>query len=85
MKVLNKFLLIERIVEQKQSKSGLVLSGDELQDMRYHYGIIHDIGENVHGIFKGEKIMYDRVHSYDVMIDDNRLTVIQEKDIVCVL
>lgn len=85
MKVLNKFLLIEKIVEQKTAKSGLILSGEEYQDMRYHYGIVVEPGINVVGISIGDKIMFDKVHSYDVVIDGNRLTVLQEKDVVCVL
>lgn len=85
MKVLNKFLLIEKIVEQKTAKSGLILSGEEYQDMRYHYGVVVEPGINVIGISKGDKIMFDKVHSYDVVIDNNRFTVLQEKDVVCVL
>ena len=85
MKVLNKFILIEKIVEQKKSNSGLILSGDEYQDMRYHYGVIVEPGINVVGMSKGDKVMYDKVHSYEVLIDNNRFTVVQEKDIVCVL
>jgi co-chaperonin GroES (HSP10) len=79
MKVLNKFLLIEKVVEQKTAKSGLILSGEEYQDMRYHYGVVVEPGIN------GDKIMFDKVHSYDVVIDSNRFTVLQEKDVVCVL
>ena len=85
MKVLNKFLLIEKVVEQKTAKSGLILSGEEYQDMRYHYGVVVEPGINVIGISKGDKIMFDKVHSYDVVIDNNRFTVLQEKDVVCVL
>ena len=85
MKVLNKFLLIEKVVEQKTAKSGLILSGEEYQDMRYHYGVVVEPGINVVGISKGDKIMFDKVHSYDVVIDNNRFTVLQEKDVVCVL
>jgi co-chaperonin GroES (HSP10) len=85
MKVLNKFILIEKIVEQKKSNSGLILSGDEYQDMRYHYGVIVEPGTNVVGMSKGDKVMYDKVHSYEVLIDNSRFTVVQEKDIVCVL
>jgi co-chaperonin GroES (HSP10) len=85
MKVLNKFLLIEKVVEQKKSNSGLILSGDEYQDMRYHYGVIVEPGINVTGMSKGDRVMYDKVQSYEVLIDNSRFTVVQEKDIVCVL
>jgi len=85
MRVLNKFILIEKIVEQKKSSSGLILSGDEYQDMRYQYGVIVEPGINVVGMSNGDKVMYDKVHSYEVLIDNNRFTVVQEKDIVCVL
>jgi co-chaperonin GroES (HSP10) len=85
MKVLNKFILVDKVVEQKTSKSGLILSGEEYKDMRYHYGSVVQHGMNVIGIESGDKIMYDKVQSYEVVIDGNRMVVIQEKDVVCVL
>jgi co-chaperonin GroES (HSP10) len=47
--------------------------------------VIVEPGINVVGISKGDKVMYDKVHSYEVAIDNSRFTVVQEKDIVCVL
>jgi len=39
----------------------------------------------VSGISVGDEIYFDKAAGHDVLIDDKRLTVIQEKDVVCVL
>ena len=85
MKVLNRFILIERVFEQRESKSGLILSGDDSKDMRYHKATVIETGVNIDGISSGDVILFDQVSGHDVLIGDQRMSVIQEKDVVCVL
>lgn len=85
MKVLNKFLLVKKVAEQKQTKSGLLLTGEDSNDMRYHKAVTHSVGDNVLGINPGDTILYDKVQSHDIILDSERYTIIQEKDVVCVL
>jgi co-chaperonin GroES (HSP10) len=47
MKVLNRFILIERVFEQRESKSGLILSGDDSKDMRYHKATVVETGVQI--------------------------------------
>tara|TARA_R110000803_G_scaffold155375_1_gene220058 strand:+ start:516 stop:773 length:258 start_codon:yes stop_codon:yes gene_type:complete len=84
MEVLNKFILIERVYEKKTSGSGLIMSDEDSSDMRYQDGIVRDVGFNVLGIKSGDSILFDKVSGHDVMIDDERLAIIQEKDVACV-
>jgi co-chaperonin GroES (HSP10) len=85
MKVLNKFILIDKIIEQKETKSGLLLSGEDSDDLRYHKAIIVSPGTNVLHINAGDTILFDKVAGHDVFIGENRYYLIQEKDVVCVL
>lgn len=85
MEILNKFILLERVYEKKTSSSGLIMSDDDSNEMRYQMGNVKDVGYNVLGIKGGDTIIFDKVSAYDVLIGDERLTIIQEKDVACVL
>ncbi len=85
MEVLNKFIILERVYEKKTSSSGLIMSDDDANDMRYQRGVVKDTGYNVLGIEPGTSIIFDRVSAHDVLIGDDRFTIIQEKDVACVL
>jgi co-chaperonin GroES (HSP10) len=85
MRVLSKYLLVKRVNEQKQTKTGLLLTGSDSNDMRYHKAIVYKVGDNIIGIAHGDTILYDKVQSHEVVLDNERMTIIQEKDVVCVL
>lgn len=85
MRVLSKYLLVQRVREQKQTKSGLLLTGEDSNDMRYHKAIVYKVGDNIIGIAHGDTILYDKVQSHDIILDSERYTIIQERDVVCVL
>ena len=84
MRVLNKFLLVKRVSEKQQTKSGLLLTGEDSNDMRYHKAVTHSVGDAVLGINSGDTILYDKVQSHEVILDNERMTIIQERDVVCV-
>jgi co-chaperonin GroES (HSP10) len=85
MKVLNKYILAQKIAEQKQTKSGLLLTGEDSSEMRYHKATVFDVGIQVSGIQYGDVIIYDKVNSHDVLINETRYVILQEKDVVVVL
>ena len=84
MKVLNKFLLVKRVSEQKQTRSGLLLTGADSNDMRYHKATVHSVSDSITGINSGDTILYDKVQSHEIVLGSERYTIIQEKDVVCV-
>jgi len=53
--------------------------------MRYHKATVVETGVNIDGISSGDVILFDKVSGHDVLIGDQRMSVIQEKDVVCVL
>jgi co-chaperonin GroES (HSP10) len=85
MKVLNKYILAQKVAEQKQTKSGLLLTGEDSSEMRYHKATVFDVGIQVAGIQYGDIILYDKVNSHDVLINETRYVILQEKDVVVVL
>ena len=84
MKVLSKYLIVKKINEKKQAGSGLILSGSEVSDMRYHKAVTHSVGDGITGINAGDTILYDKVQSHEIILDNERMTIIQERDVVCV-
>jgi co-chaperonin GroES (HSP10) len=84
MKVLSKYLLVKRVSEKQQTKSGLLLTGEDSNDMRYHKATVHSVGDAVLGINSEDTILYDKVQSHEIVLDNERMTIIQEKDVVCV-
>lgn len=85
MKVLSKYMLVRKVLEKKQANSGLLLSGADTNDMRYHKAVVHMVGELVSGINADDIVLYDKLQSFDIVLDNERMTIIQEKDVVCVL
>lgn len=83
MKVLSKFVLVKKHPESRET-SGFMYSVGETRELRYHMADIVDLGDMVKGMKSGDKILFDKVAGHDVLINEDRLTVIQEKDIVCV-
>lgn len=85
MKVLNKFILIEKANTPNERASGMLMTFDDTKELRYHKANVIDIGSYVIGIVPNDTIYFDKSAGYDVLIDEKRFTVIQEKDVVCVL
>ncbi len=85
MKVLNKFIIIERIADKAENKLGLIMTMDDKRELRYHKAKVVKAGPLVQGMTEDSVVYFDKAAGHDVLIGDNRFTVIQEKDVVCVL
>jgi co-chaperonin GroES (HSP10) len=85
MKVLNKFIIIEKSSTPSERASGLLMTMDDTKELRYNKANVVNVGPLVSGISEGDVVYFDKAAGHDVLISDNRFTVIQEKDVVCVL
>lgn len=85
MKVLNKFIVIEKIAGASERKSGLIMTIDDTRELRYHKAKVVKSGPLVEGMTEGDEIYFDKAAGHDVLIGDTRFTVIQEKDVVCIV
>jgi co-chaperonin GroES (HSP10) len=85
MKAIGKNIVIKNIDEEIKTASGLVLSGEDTNQLRYKRGKVITPGTEVKSISEGDEIYYDRAQSYTMIIHDEQFTIIQERDVVLVL
>ncbi len=84
MKPIGKYIVVAQIDENVKTDSGLLLSGEEVNQFRYRKGVVVEPGTDVSNIVKGDKIYYDKAHSFTMMIDGSQYTILRESDVVVV-
>jgi co-chaperonin GroES (HSP10) len=85
MKPIGKYLVIKDIQENVKTESGLILSGEDTNQLRYKRGMVIAPGTDVDAIQEGDELYYDKAHSFTMLIDDMQYTIIQERDVVVVV
>jgi co-chaperonin GroES (HSP10) len=85
MRPIGKYILIKKIDEEVETSSGLLLSADDIKDLRYKRGIVVEPGTDVTVISKDDSIYYDSRAGYTMMIGSESYTIIRETDVVVVL
>lgn len=84
MKAIGKYIIVDTIKEEVKSASGMLLSGNDVKDFRYHKGKVITPGTEVSHIKEGDVIYYDKSHSFTMLIKDVPMEIIQERDVVVV-
>lgn len=84
MRPIGKYIIINQIKEEIKTKSGLLLSGDDVKDIRYKKGIVVKPGTDVKTIMSKDVIYYDSRAGYSMVVNGNQHTVITEQDVVLV-
>ncbi len=85
MKAIGKNIVIKHVDEEVKTASGLVLSGEDTNQLRYKRGIVVEPGTDVAAIKAGDEIYYDKNNTYTMIIHDEQYSIIQERDVVLVL
>ena len=85
MRPIGKYIAIKEIKEEIKTKSGLLLSRDDVKDIRYKKATVAEPGTRVEVISSGDVIYYDSTAGYSMFIEDEQFTIIQEHDVVVVL
>lgn len=85
MRAIGKNIVIKHVDEEVKTASGLILSGDDTNQLRYKRGIVITPGTEVLSINDGDEIYYDKNNTYTMIIHDEQYTIIQERDVVLVL
>jgi|TARA_R110002012_G_scaffold58378_3_gene151454 co-chaperonin GroES (HSP10) len=85
MKPIGKYIAIKEIKEEVKTKSGLLLSGDDVDGIRYKKANVAESGTDVNVINKGDTIYYDSRAGYSMFIESEQFTIIQEHDVVVVV
>ena len=84
MKVLSRFIVAKKVNEKKTASSGLILTGNDSNDMRYQKAEVIQCGDLVSSVKAGQIILFDKMSCHDIIIETERLSVLQEKDVVLV-
>jgi co-chaperonin GroES (HSP10) len=85
MKPIGKYIAVKTVDEEIKMDSGLILSGEDANQLRYKKGVIVEPGTDVTVINKGDEVYYDKSSSYTMIINDEQITIIREADVVVVL
>jgi co-chaperonin GroES (HSP10) len=85
MKAIGKNIVIKHVDEEVKTASGLVLSGEDTNQLRYKRGVVVEPGTDVAVIKAGDEIYYDKNNTYTMIIHDEQYSIIQERDVVLVL
>ena len=84
MKAIGKYIAVQIIEEEIKTKSGLILSGEDTDTMRYKKARVIEPGTDVATIKEGDVVYYDKAQSFTMLIKDEQFTIIREGDVVVV-
>jgi|TARA_R110000803_G_scaffold106356_2_gene174439 co-chaperonin GroES (HSP10) len=85
MRPIGKYIAIKEIKEEVKTESGLLLSREDVKDIRYKKAKVAEPGTEVDIIKSGDVIYYDSTAGYSMFIQDEQFTIIREQDVVVVL
>ena len=85
MKPIGKYIVIKDKQESIKTESGLILSGEDTNQLRYKRAIVIAVGTEVGAINEDDELYYDKAHSFTMLINDEQFTIISERDVVVVL
>jgi co-chaperonin GroES (HSP10) len=85
MQPIGKYIAIKPVEEELKTKSGLLLSAQDAEEFRYKKGFVVKPGSDVSVIKDNDLIYYDRNAGHTMLIDNEQITIIQERDVVVVL
>jgi|TARA_R110002020_G_scaffold375066_1_gene586315 co-chaperonin GroES (HSP10) len=86
MKAIGKYIVIKEIKDKNTTTaSGLMLTENDREDIRYREGSVVKIGTDVVGVSDGDSIYYDRHAGFGIELEKEQYKVIKEQDVVIVL
>ena len=85
MQAINKYIIIKKINEEYKTKSGILLSNEDVSSLRYHKALVINPGTNVDNLKKNDVIYFDKAAGHSMIINDETYTIIEERDVVVVL
>jgi len=85
MKPIGKYIIVKDVQETVTTESGLVLSGEDTNQLRYKRASVVASGTDVNVIEEGDELYYDKAHSFTMLINDIQFTIISERDVVVVI
>lgn len=84
MKAVNNFVVIEKIKLPSKKVSGLIMTEDTAEDIRYFKAKVISVGEQVPAISKDDVVWYDKHAGHGIEYEGSFYFVIKASDIVLV-
>jgi len=81
---IGKNIIIKSIDQEIETESGLLLSAQDNNQLRYKKGLVIKSGTDVSVIKDGDTIYYDKHAGHTMMLNDQQYTLILERDVVIV-
>jgi co-chaperonin GroES (HSP10) len=85
MRAVNNYIIISEPVEEKKTSTGLLLTVDQSEEMRYGKGEVVEVGDKVTVVKKGDMIYFDKRQGHQVRLEGVLYGVIREPDVVVIL
>jgi len=85
MRPIGKYIIVKDIQEEIRTESGLILSGEDANQLRYKRAEVIAVGTDVNVIDEMDELYYDKGHSFTMLINNEQFTIISERDVVVVL
>ena len=85
MKAVGHYIIINQIIEEEKSSSGLFVSVQDASEMRYGRGYVVACGELVNCVSNDDYIYFDKRQGHQVMIHGKQYGVIKDSDVVVIL
>lgn len=85
MRPIGKYIIVKDIQEEIRTVSGLILSGEDANQLRYKRAEVIAVGTDVNVIDEMDELYYDKGHSFTMLINNEQFTIISERDVVVVL
>jgi co-chaperonin GroES (HSP10) len=85
MRPIGKYIIVKDIQEEIKTESGLILSGEDTNQLRYKRAEVIATGTDVDVIDEMDELYYDKAHSFTMLIDNEQYTIISERDVVVVI
>ena len=84
MKAVNNFVVIDKIKQEEKKTSGLIMTENTNDDIRYFKGNVISVGNLVEGINEKDTVWYDKHAGHGIEFKDKFYFVIKASDIVLV-
>jgi|TARA_R110000796_G_scaffold2542_2_gene9948 co-chaperonin GroES (HSP10) len=85
MQPIGKYIAVKPIEEEIKTKSGLLLSAQDADDFRYKKGKVIKPGSDVTVIKADDVIYYDKSAGHSMLVNNESMTIIEERNVVIVL
>jgi len=81
-KAVGKFLLIDPVKEELTNSLGMKISSNDDFQIRYRKAKVSRVGDLVNCAKEGDTVYYDKNSGHQVLVNDQLLSVVLERDIV---